>query len=110
MKTADLLASSSPLPEDIWINRLVLTRNSATVASTSSDNMLRTFDPTTLQLVARIDSLHDGVTCLKPLDADPACVLTAGRDAMVRCWDVRTGKAALELGIGTRFSAEVFDR
>lgn len=101
MKTADLLASSSPLPEDIWINRLLLTSDNATLAATSSDNVLRTFDPTTLQLAARIDNLHDGVTCLKPLHADPACFLTAGRDAVVRCWDSRTGKAALELGNGT---------
>ena len=109
MKTADLLSSSSPLPDDVWINQLLLTRhnnrnhNHATLASTTSDDSLRTFDPTTLQLSGNIDKVHDGVTCLKPFDADPACVLTAGRDAVVRCWDLRTGKAGLALGNGTLF-------
>lgn len=107
MRTADLLSSSSLLPEDIWINRLLLTSNNATLASTSSDGVLRIFDPTTLQLVARFDTLHNGVTCLKPSDADPAWLVTAGQDAMVRCWDSRTGKAAMELGNGT-FSKNKF--
>lgn len=101
MRTANLLSSSSPLPRDIWINRLLLSSNNAALASTSSDDMLRTFDPTTLQLIAKIDGVHDGVTCLQPFDADPACYLTSGRDAVVRCWDSRTGRAALELGNGT---------
>ncbi len=104
MRTADLLSGSSPLPKDIWINRLLLTSNNATLASTSSDDALRTFDPRTLQLVAKIDRAHDGVTCLKPLDAGPTCFLTAGRDAMVRCWDSRTGKAGWVLGNNGTFS------
>ena len=102
MNTADLLSISPPSLRDIWIDHLLLASNNAVLASTSSDDSLRTFDPTTLQLVASIDGIHDGVSCLKPFDADQACVLTAGRgDAMVRCWDLRTGKAGLQLGNGT---------
>ena len=106
MKTADLLSSSSPpLSEDIWINNLLLTNNTsnnkhATLTSTTSNDALRQSDPTTLQLVASIDRVHDSVTCLKPFDVDQACVLTAGKDAIVRCWDLRTGKGVLDLGNG----------
>ena len=101
MRTADLLSSSSPLPKDVWIENLLLTGNNhATLASTTSDDSLRTLDATTLQLVGGVTRVHDGVTCLKPFDADQACVLTAGRDAVVRCWDLRSGKAELEVGNG----------
>lgn len=109
MRTADLLSSSSsPLSKDVWINNLVRTNdisnnNHATLTSTTSNDGLRQFDPTTLQLVASIDRVHDGVACLKPFDADQACVLTAGRDVNVRCWDLRTGKAVLDLADGNLF-------
>ena len=104
MNTADLQSNSSPLPRDTWINNLLLTKDHATLASTSSDDSLRILDPSTLQLVGQTDRVHDGVSCLEEFDAEPACVLTAGRkDATVRCWDMRTGKPEMQLGNGTFF-------
>ena len=105
MRTADLLSSSAPRPEDGWINNLVLTGGveshaTCTLASTTSDDSLRMFDPTTLQAVVSINTVHEGVTCLKPFDAGQACVLTAGSDAVVRCWDLMSGKSELELRNG----------
>ena len=108
MRTADLLSGSSPVPKDVWINHVLLTGNNHTaLATTTSDDSLRMLDPTTLQLVACINRVHDGVTCLKPFDADQASILTAGRDAVVRCWDLRSGKAELELGNGTLEEADL---
>lgn len=103
MKTATLLCTSSlSLPADSYIYKILHTNQNAALAAISSDDSLRIFDPETLQLVAAeiFNKTHNGVTCLETFDADPHCVLTAGRDAAGRCWDLRSGRKTFEVNDG----------
>ncbi|MCJ1265219.1 hypothetical protein MMC22_005094 [Lobaria immixta] len=100
MKTATLLSESSlSLPANSYIYRILHTNQNTALAAISSDDSLRIFDPEKLQLEAGgiFNKTHEGVTCLETFDADPHCVLTAGRDAAGRCWDLRSGMKAFEV-------------
>lgn len=100
MKTATLLSESSlSLPANSYIYKILHTNQNAALAAISSDDSLRIFDPEKLQLEAGgiFDKTHEGVTCLETFDADPHCVLTAGRDAAGRCWDLRSGMKTFEV-------------
>lgn len=61
------------------------------LATISSDDTIRLFDCATLQpfLLFSAVQRHEGVTCLR--GNGPWCVLTAGRDGVVRGWDLRVG-------------------
>ncbi|KAI4284257.1 MAG: hypothetical protein L6R38_001534 [Xanthoria sp. 2 TBL-2021] len=65
------------------------------MVSISSDDSLRVLDPPTLELRGAIDGVHDGVTCLSGFGDRHG--LTAGRDGLVKCIDVRTRNTTLEL-------------
>ncbi|MCJ1391859.1 hypothetical protein MMC18_004726 [Xylographa bjoerkii] len=69
------------------------------LATISSDDSLRVFDPVTLQVDSDhvFENVHTGVTCLENVSLEAATVLTAGRDGYARCWDLRSGKKTLEL-------------
>lgn len=99
MKSANLLSESPlSLPADSYIFKILHIDQNATLAAISSDDSLRIFDPEKLQLEAGgiFNKTHEGVTCLETFDADPHCVLTAGRDAAGRCWDLRSGRKTFE--------------
>lgn len=103
MKTSELLQSSSlSLPSGSYIYSVIPVSNKTTVAAISSDDTLRIFDPTTLQVVSdcAFGKVHGGVTCLKNLDANAGVLVTAGRDARIRCFDPRTGLESLEFTHG----------
>lgn len=100
MKTATFLCESSlSLPADSYIYKILRTSQKTSLAVISSDDSLRVFDPDRLQLEAGgvFSKAHEGVTCLETFDADQHCVLTAGRDAAARCWDIRTGGKTFEV-------------
>lgn len=84
--------SSLSLPTGSYIYKLIHTSQNAALAAISSDDSLRVFNPEQLQLQASgiFHKTHEGVTCLEPFDADPHCILTAGRDGAARCWDLRS--------------------
>ena len=103
--TSELLQSSSlSLPPDSYIYSVIPVADNAAIAAISSDDSLRIFDPTTLQLTSNYASgkVHEGVTCLKNLDADAGILVTVGRDATVRCWDPRTGLQSIGFTHGKR--------
>lgn len=103
MKPASLMSESSlSLPADSYIYKLIHTSQNAALAAISSDDSLRIFDPEQLQLQAGgvFHKAHEGVTCLETFDADPYCVLTAGRDAVGRCWDLRSERKTFEVKDG----------
>ena len=93
-------SSSSILPLDTYIYQLHPIQEFRHLAVISSDDSLRFLDPTTLQAVSPKSLRHEGVTGLNGFAADPHCVLTAGRDATIRCWDTRSGKLVFELNGG----------
>ena len=100
MRVALQVASSNlSLPEDSYIYQLIPIHESSSLAAISSDDSLRLFDTASLQLKTDglLDTVHDGITCLKAFDADRSCLLTAGKDATVRCWDLRSPRPVFEL-------------
>ncbi|KAI9658448.1 MAG: hypothetical protein M1829_006803 [Trizodia sp. TS-e1964] len=84
------------LPPESYIYSIIPT--SQCLALTASDDSLRIFDRETLQLTTAgaFKKVHDGVTCLKTLDPGGNIIATAGRDGALRCWDIRSGKRAIE--------------
>jgi WD40 repeat protein len=103
MQTSELLQSSSlSLPSGSYIYSVIPVTSSNTVAAISSDDTLRIFDSTTLQVISNcaFGKIHEGVTCLKNLDAKAGVLVTAGRDAKIRCFDPRTGLQSLEFTHG----------
>ena len=108
MKIAALTATSSlSLPTDSYIYRVLPVKS--TLAAISSDDSLRLIDSATLREISGgiLDRVHDGVTCLTNLDSDQNSLLTAGRDAAVRCWDLRSGKKRFELLNGMEYATEI---
>lgn len=100
MRIAAQVASSRlSLPGDSYTYKVMPVQNSSSLVAISSDDSLRVFDGASLQLQSNglLDKVHDGVTCLQSFDADRSCILTAGRDAAVRCWDLRSRQAAFSL-------------
>ena len=72
------------------------------LAAISSDDSLRIIDSTSLKEIAGgvLKNVHAGVTCLEAPENDKNVFLTAGRDAVVRSWDLRSGRSTLELSDG----------
>lgn len=104
MKSATLVSGSSlSLPADSYVYKILQTKHQiGALAAISSDDSLRIFDPEMLQLKAGglFNKTHEGITCLETFDADPHCVLTAGRDGAGRCWDLRSGRKTFEVNDG----------
>jgi len=101
MRTATLTKISLlSLPADSYIYRTVPVGEK--LAAISSDDSLRIVDPSTLQEVSDgiLKDSHAGVTCLEGIDNDGNTLMTAGRDAAIRCWDLRSGKKTLEFSDG----------
>lgn len=96
MKTARYVATSASLKPDTYIYKILPI--STEMVSISSDDSLRVLDPPTLELRGAIDGVHDGVTCLSGFGDRHG--LTAGRDGLVKCIDVRTRNTTLELSEG----------
>ena len=90
MRQANLITTSSlSLSPNTYIYKI--TPTTTHLAAISSDGSLRLIDPTTLREIPNgvLNKVHDGVTCLQAVDHDPNILLTAGRDAVVRQYDVR---------------------
>ncbi|KAH7042680.1 WD40-repeat-containing domain protein [Macrophomina phaseolina] len=100
MRPAKLLAEADLcLPKDSYIYSL--RRTNTALAALSSDDSIRIFDPKTLQLLPDgvIGKTHSSVTCLEPYSEDGNVLATSGRDGLVKCWDRRTKKAAMEFRV-----------
>ena len=93
MKTARLVATSASLNPDTYIYKILPINTD--LVSISSDDFLRVIHPATLELCHTFHPTHDGVTCLSGFR--DRHVLTAGRDGLVRCIDLRTKNATFEL-------------
>jgi len=103
MKRASLTATSSlTLPLDSYIYSILPINHNAQIAAISSDDSLRIIDSITLKEISNriIPSVHGGVTCLTATKDDLNCLLTAGRDGLVRYWDLRLGYSTLEFPDG----------
>jgi WD40 repeat protein len=100
MRNATLAAESGlSLPPDSYVY-CIAALDQAFVAI-SSDDSLRAFDRQTLQILSGgiIEKIHSSVTCLA---ASPNAVFTAGRDGLIRTWDLRTGKREVEVQDGRK--------
>ena len=107
--------SSISLPADSYIYSVIPVSGSDTFAAISSDDSLRIFDPTNLNLISSITpgKVHESVTCLENLDANASTLVTAGRDAALRMWDLRkTGFPSIDFAHGKpyRCMREIIDR
>ncbi len=101
MRLASLTTTSLlSLPADSYIYKIVHVNGS--LATISSDNSLRLIDIETLRELAGgvLNNVHDGVTCLQIVDDDPNGLLTAGRDAVVQRYDLRSGQKIMQLSDG----------
>ncbi|KAF6234942.1 hypothetical protein HO173_006872 [Letharia columbiana] len=99
MRFASLTTTSiSSLPADSYIYKIVIVNGN--LAAISSDDSLRLLDLQTLREIAGgvLNNVHDGVTCLQVVDHDPHSLLTAGRDAVVRRYDLRSGQKTMQFG------------
>ena len=100
-RLASLTATSNlSLPADSYIYKIV--NLNGNLAAISSDDSLRLIDSRTLQEITNgtINNIHVGVTCLQAVNRDPNILLTAGRDAVVREYDLRSGQKTLQLSDG----------
>ena len=100
MRTAKLVNTSQlTLPLDSYIYKILLRPRLAGIAAISSDDSLRIIDSSTLQAINgdTLRGVHVGVTCLQSVTDQPDVLLTAGRDAAIRGWDVRNGSRVVEL-------------
>lgn len=89
-------ASSLSLPPDSYIYSIDAS-GSGSFAAISSDDSLRVFDAGSLGLVSLVSAkTHDGgVTSLRTYRAgDHPLLTTAGRDGLVKLWDLRTGNSS----------------
>jgi len=103
MKRATPTAISSLiLPPNSYVYTIAPLSDRAQLAAISSDDSLRIIDSTTLKEGSNgvIPNVHGGVTCLDVTKDDPNYILTAGRDGLVRCWDLRLGQSTLEFQDG----------
>ncbi|KAL9014180.1 MAG: hypothetical protein Q9173_001167 [Seirophora scorigena] len=101
MKVAPSVAASPPLEPDTYIYEVIPFGD--WLVSISSDDSLRLIEPQTLQHLPGCTSVHDGVTCLKPIQ--DRGVLTAGRNGVVKCTDLRTRKTVQEISKGTELTS-----
>ena len=72
------------------------------LAAISSDDSLRLLDPAYLQELSnpRFSKAHAGVTCLEAVAHDNHALCTAGRDAVAKRWDLRSGRTTAEFRDG----------
>lgn len=89
MRNAKLIQSSTVgLPKDSFIYSVLHNPNYPFISSISSDDSLTCCDPESLNVISKISIAHEGITCLDNLSR-PGCLVTAGRDGVVRLWDTR---------------------
>lgn len=73
-----------------------LARSANTFAAIASDDSLRLFDLSGLALLDTIRPCHNGVSCLAP-SPDHRAFYTAGRDGLVRSFDLRSKSTGIQL-------------
>ena len=91
------LTSSLSLPPNTYIYKILQSSPTELAIITSSDS-LHFLDPQTLRSTRTIPNVHESITCLENSN-DPASnlILTAGRDGVVKYWDVRSKEKVLEI-------------
>ena len=100
MQNADLQATSElSLSSNSYIYSIVSCPERPDIAAISSDDSLRIIDATRLQETNKgtYRNVHAGVTCLRLLPDQSNILLTAGRDAAIRGWDIRSGEKLVEM-------------
>lgn len=94
--------SSLTLPLNSYIYTIAPINHNAQIAAISSDDSLRIIDSSTLKEVTNgiNPNVHAGVTCIDVMKDGPNSLLTAGRDGLVRYWDLRQKYSTLEFQDG----------
>ena len=90
MKLGQLTATSDlPLPKGSYVYQILPIRSH--LAAISSDDSLRLIDPTTLRAIPNggFSNVHAGITCVRAPKRSSNILITAGRDAQVKSWDLR---------------------
>ncbi|GAB1734849.1 hypothetical protein NU195Hw_g9082t1 [Hortaea werneckii] len=72
-----------------------LARTGSSLATISSDDTLRIFDPATLRSTTTARTPRSGLSSLQPITNHT--LATAGRDGVIRLWDTRTCKPSLQI-------------
>ena len=98
MKSAQIVAISSPLPPDTYVYRILPYRTD--LVSISSDDSLHVTDQSTLQSILNGIACtgHNGITCLE--EVQDRGFVTAARDGCVRGWDLQSRTKFFELQHG----------
>ena len=98
--------SSLTLPADSYIYKILPVNSD--IAAISSDDSLRIINSTSLQDITSgiLNNVHAGVTCLEAAHNEKSILLTAGRDAVVRTWDLRLGKSTLDFSDGKSYAID----
>jgi WD40 repeat protein len=102
MHTLHAVASSTlSLPTDNYIYSITPSAP-GTFAAISSNDSLRVFDAANLDRGSVVsNATHAGVTALRSFGVGGSQLLaTGGRDGKVKVWDVRAGKAVVEMQTG----------
>ncbi|KAK5294428.1 hypothetical protein LTR16_001287 [Cryomyces antarcticus] len=84
---AQTASTTLALPAGSYIYTLLPTP--AGITALSSDDSVRLFSADTLAVTHVLPNTNKSVTSLKPVSAGGEVVATAGRDGVVRCWDLR---------------------
>ena len=91
MKSGRLTATSDlPLPAGSYIYQILPITSQMVVIS--SDDSIGVIDPPTLRAIANrgFSNVHAGVTCARAPKRSSDVLITSGRDAKVKSWDLRT--------------------
>lgn len=109
MRRAQLAATSDlPLREGEYVYHILFVRSY--LAAISSDDSLRLVDPASLRDVpnGHMSKVHDGVTSVRSPSKSSDMLVTAGRDARVKSWDLRSGTQAITFHEGMAFGPTMF--
>ncbi|KAH7135358.1 WD40-repeat-containing domain protein [Dendryphion nanum] len=103
--------TSPPLPSTSTYIYTLLPISPTTLLTIDSTSTLHFLSPQTLIPSTSIPQIHTSITCLSPAnDTSSSLFLTAGRDGIVKYWDVRTNTCVQSVTNHSEFKREIADR
>ena len=106
MESGQLMATSDVFLRDgSYVYQILPIRSH--LAAISSDDSLRLVDPATLREAPNgaFSTVHAGVTSLRAPKSSSGMLITAGRDAAVKGWDLRSGGPTITFQDGMAFGS-----